>query len=160
METFSALLALCEGNSPVTGEFPSQRLVTLSYDFLSGPKNKQLSKQSGRRWFDTPSHPLWHHSNDSLGCWSHKMTLNNIRGWGIHEEYSIELVFRSHNFCHMYNPGYHEHVLLLNLWINTSCTITIRVECITYSRWRRYKRPIRIQEYSLNLSCPRSSHKE
>ena len=24
METFSALLALCEGNSPVTGEFPSQ----------------------------------------------------------------------------------------------------------------------------------------
>ena len=28
METFSALLALCVGNSPVTGEFPSQRLVT------------------------------------------------------------------------------------------------------------------------------------
>ena len=25
METFSALLALCAGNSPVTGEFPSQR---------------------------------------------------------------------------------------------------------------------------------------
>ena len=25
MEVFSALLALCEGNSPVTGEFPSQR---------------------------------------------------------------------------------------------------------------------------------------
>ena len=28
METFSALLALCEGNSPVTGGFPSQRSVT------------------------------------------------------------------------------------------------------------------------------------
>ena len=25
METFSALLALCEGNSPVTGEFPAQK---------------------------------------------------------------------------------------------------------------------------------------
>ena len=25
MEAFSALLALCVGNSPVTGEFPSQR---------------------------------------------------------------------------------------------------------------------------------------
>ena len=25
METFSALLALCAGNSPVTGEFPTQR---------------------------------------------------------------------------------------------------------------------------------------
>ena len=29
METFSALLALCEKNSPVTGEIPSQTLVKL-----------------------------------------------------------------------------------------------------------------------------------
>ena len=33
MKTFSALLALCAGNSPVTGEFPSQRPVTLSFKF-------------------------------------------------------------------------------------------------------------------------------
>ena len=32
METFSALLALCAGNSPVTGEIPSQRPVTRSFD--------------------------------------------------------------------------------------------------------------------------------
>ena len=32
MEIFSALLALCAGNSPVTGEFPSQRPVTRSID--------------------------------------------------------------------------------------------------------------------------------
>ena len=32
METFSALLALCEGNPPVTGGFPSQRPVTRSFD--------------------------------------------------------------------------------------------------------------------------------
>ena len=32
METFSALLTLCAGNSPVTGEFPSQRPVTQSFD--------------------------------------------------------------------------------------------------------------------------------
>ena len=32
METFSTLLALCEGNSPVTGEFPSRRPVTRSFD--------------------------------------------------------------------------------------------------------------------------------
>ena len=32
METFSALLALCAGNSPVTGEFPPQRPVTWSFD--------------------------------------------------------------------------------------------------------------------------------
>ena len=30
----SALLALCEGNSPVTGEFPSQRPVTRSFDIF------------------------------------------------------------------------------------------------------------------------------
>ena len=34
MKTFSALLALCAGNSPVTGEFPSQRPVTRSFDVL------------------------------------------------------------------------------------------------------------------------------
>ena len=32
METFSALLAICAGNSPVTGEFPAQRPVTQSFD--------------------------------------------------------------------------------------------------------------------------------
>ena len=32
METFSALLAICAGNSPVSGEFPAQRPVTRSID--------------------------------------------------------------------------------------------------------------------------------
>ena len=32
METFSELPALCEGNSPVIGEFPTQRPVTRSFD--------------------------------------------------------------------------------------------------------------------------------
>ena len=32
METFSALLAFCAGNSPVTGELPAQRPVTRSLD--------------------------------------------------------------------------------------------------------------------------------
>ena len=32
METFSALLAICAGNSPATGEFPAQRPVTRSFD--------------------------------------------------------------------------------------------------------------------------------
>ena len=34
METFSALLAICAGNSPVTDEFPTQRPVTRSFDVL------------------------------------------------------------------------------------------------------------------------------
>ena len=32
MEKFSALLAICAGNSPVAGEFPAQRPVTRSFD--------------------------------------------------------------------------------------------------------------------------------
>ena len=32
MEIFSALLAICAGNSPVPGEFPAQRPVTRSFD--------------------------------------------------------------------------------------------------------------------------------
>ena len=34
METVSALLAICAGNSPVPGEFPAQRPVTWSFDVL------------------------------------------------------------------------------------------------------------------------------
>ena len=46
METFSALLALCVGNSPVTGEFPLQRPVTRIFDvFFDARLNKRLSKQ-------------------------------------------------------------------------------------------------------------------
>ena len=32
METFSALLAICAGKSPVPGEFPTQRPMTRSFD--------------------------------------------------------------------------------------------------------------------------------
>ena len=60
MDTFSALLALCAGNSPVTGEFPSQRPVTWSFDvFFDLRLNKRLSKQSWGWWFETLSRPLW-----------------------------------------------------------------------------------------------------
>ena len=46
MEIFSALLAICAGNSPVTGEFSTQRPVTQSFDaFFDVCLNKQLCKQ-------------------------------------------------------------------------------------------------------------------
>ena len=60
METFSALLVICAGNSPVPGEFPSQRPVARSFDvFFDLPLNKRLSKQSWGWWFETPSWSLW-----------------------------------------------------------------------------------------------------
>ena len=64
METFSALLATCAGNSPVPGEFPTQRPVTRSFDvFFDLCPNKRLSKQSWGWWFETPFGSLWRHSN-------------------------------------------------------------------------------------------------
>ena len=55
METFSSLVIICEGNPPVTGEFPLQRQVTRSFDiFFDLRLNKLLSKQWRRRW-------MWRH---------------------------------------------------------------------------------------------------
>ena len=65
METFSALLSLCEGNSLVTGQFHSQRPVTQSFDaFFDLRLNKRLNKPLRRHWFETPSPFLWRYCND------------------------------------------------------------------------------------------------
>ena len=65
MEAFSALLVLCAGNSPITGEYPSQRPVTRSFDvYFYLRLNKRLSKQSWVWWFETPLRSLWCHCND------------------------------------------------------------------------------------------------
>ena len=65
METFSALLAICAGNSPAPGEFPPQRPVTRSFDvFFDLRSHKRLSKQWRGWWFETQSCPLWRHRND------------------------------------------------------------------------------------------------
>ena len=59
---------LCAGNSPVNGEFPTQRLVMWSFDvFFDLSLNKWLSKQSWGWWFETPSRSLWCHRNDIDG---------------------------------------------------------------------------------------------
>ena len=69
METFSALLAICAGNSPVPGEFPTQRPVARSFDvFFDLRLNKRFSKQSWGWWFETLSHPLWRHCNVMRCC--------------------------------------------------------------------------------------------
>ena len=55
METFSALLAICAGNSSV---------MTLSFDvFFDLRLNKQLIAQWWGWWFETPSNSLWCHPN-------------------------------------------------------------------------------------------------
>ena len=67
MEIFSALLAICAGNSPVPGEFPAQRTLARGfYVFFDLRPNKWLSKQSWGWWFEMPSRPFWRHCNDAL----------------------------------------------------------------------------------------------
>ena len=68
METFSALLAICAGNSPVPGEFPTQRPVMRSFDvYFDMHPNKRLSKQSWGWRFETLSQPFWRNRNDTKG---------------------------------------------------------------------------------------------
>ena len=64
VDTFPALLARCAGNSPVTGEFPPQRLLTRSLDASFDLRlNKRLCKHSICRWSETPSRSLYRHCN-------------------------------------------------------------------------------------------------
>ena len=61
---FSALMAPCDGNPPVTGGFPSQRTVTPNFDvFFYLCLNKWLSKQLRSGWCETPLRLLWRHCN-------------------------------------------------------------------------------------------------
>ena len=55
-----ALLTLCKGNSLVTGEFPSKRPVTWSFDVLSSAPEKTPR----RRWYETPSRSLRPYCNE------------------------------------------------------------------------------------------------
>ena len=60
---------LCAGNSPITGEFPSQRPMMRSFDvFFDLRLNKRLSKQSWGWWVETPSSSLCRHCNGSGVC--------------------------------------------------------------------------------------------
>ena len=62
METFSMLLSIRAGNSPVPGEFTKARDAELwCFDLHL---KKWLSKQWWGWWFETPVRPLWRHCNE------------------------------------------------------------------------------------------------
>ena len=65
MEIFFALLALCAGTSPVTGEITTQRPFKRSFDvFFYLSLNKRLTKHPWGWLFETPSCSLWRHCNE------------------------------------------------------------------------------------------------
>ena len=66
METFTALLAICEGNPSVIRGFPAQRPVTPVFNvFFDLHLNKRLRKQSIRQGCETtPVRSSSRHCND------------------------------------------------------------------------------------------------
>ena len=78
METFSALLAMCAGNSPVTGEFPTKRAVTRSFDvFFNLRLNKRLSNQSRLVIWDAIL-PILTSSQWNMDKLSHQLVCENV----------------------------------------------------------------------------------
>ena len=66
METFSALLAICAGNSPVPCEFhKGQWRGALMFSLVCGWINGWVNNCEWGWWFETLSHPLWRHCNGS-----------------------------------------------------------------------------------------------
>ena len=62
------------GPRPGTGEFPTQRPVTRSFDvFFYLRPNKWLSKQWWGWWFETISCSLWRHHNEDTSQWFFKL---------------------------------------------------------------------------------------
>ena len=85
-KTFSVLLAIRTGNSPVTGEFPAQRSLRRTFDvFLDLRLNKRWSKESWGWWIETPSRPLLRHCNGfPLDCYQRAWCWNSsaVHVWG------------------------------------------------------------------------------
>ena len=108
METFSALPVLCAGNSPVTGEFPSQRPVARSFDvFFDLRLNKQWTKQSRRRSFETSLGSVWRHCNGK--CFLQKSNILTGRNMlkitdDLHPVNSGRWTFREQNKWQIWAP--------------------------------------------------------
>ena len=75
METFSMLLAICEGNSPVTGEFPSQRPVMFSlfYTLTTGWVNHQ---DACDLWYPHTHYDVTNGQEHELNQWWPSMQLH------------------------------------------------------------------------------------
>ena len=109
METFSALLAFCAGNSPVPGEFPSQRPVTRSFDVSFDLRlNTRLCKQSRGRWFKTPSCPLWRHRSVTVTGNSSQCHLSICMNHASHRGFSYVI----YNVWY-YSATTHEHLKVI-----------------------------------------------
>ena len=79
METFSASLAICAGNSPVPGEFPAQRPVTRNFDvFLICPRincviwDATAPIMTSLLWIVWYAAPFSNQNSMNMFCWNFK----------------------------------------------------------------------------------------
>ena len=122
METFSSLQALCAGNSPFPGEFPTQRPVTRSFDvFFDLRLNKRLSKQSWGWWFEMQSGSSWCHCNVVSTLWQLR-DVEDVTWW-------------HHAGSHYLSQCLPSSILLYGItrpqWVND----TISTVCLKFTRW-------------------------
>ena len=83
METFSVLLVICAGNSPVTGEFPSLRPMTRSFDvfwinsWLNNHKAGALGRRRARHHHDAGTNLGRRQFQPKIILWKTRTWLNN-----------------------------------------------------------------------------------
>ena len=83
METFSALLAIYAGNSPVSAEIPTQRPVTRGFEvFFDLRLNKGFSKQSWGWWFETLGRQVVVVCDPNVICYAYKFVLLKVDSTG------------------------------------------------------------------------------
>ena len=141
METFSALLAICKGNSPVTGQFPAQRSVTWSFDvFFDLRLNKRLTKQWRGWWFETPSCPLWRHCYVLCYCFLAAMTFYSLLAIAAIQLSIEQLMARNgiaivgHALCANYKYRDREYIIsadqppakTVQLWTMGNCMLIVK----------------------------------
>ena len=146
---------LC-GNSPVPGEFPTQRPVMRSFDvFFALRLKKRLSKQSWGWWFETLTRPLWRHRNGNGMMLKNNGISTHVKGsnWNIqyirrnmHTVFALLcFVVVIHWLIFSYPSGLlHWHCGNLTIapvpakqpwwiWINASCEFIMN-DCITTTK--------------------------
>ena len=115
------LLALCEGNSPVSGEIPSHRPVTRtgSFDvfFFYLRLNTRLSKQSRRQWLETPSRSLWRQYSEIIQYQNHSLSNG-------HQAICL-IKYNFRNYCNWWT-------LFHTVFVTTNTTFILQLQRVIY----------------------------
>ena len=138
METDSALLAICAGNSPVTGEFLAQRPLTRGFDvYFDLRLNRRLSKLSRGWWLEMPSRPwrrqrnVWYCYDVSNNCCFNFMEPPNMVNYNTHRT-ALEMIQCENDLCINYVWFTMENIIGNEVYLPTEQHIPITHDfCLT-----------------------------